>query len=357
MRTSDFDYELPEELISQKPASPRETARLLVLDRKNDAVRHAHVGDLPDFLRDGDVVVVNVSKVFKARLAGTVADPASPSPFAKATGDERLRRTKVELFLVRPEGKLWRALGKPGKKLAVGAKIRIARGFAATVARKDDDGTLLVDFGLGKEDVVRKADRYGQVPLPPYIKRSPAKPADYQTAYAKHVGSVAAPTAGFHLTKPLIADLKKRGVTFLEVTLHVGLGTFMPIRSERLDAHAMHAEWVEIPEATVRGILEAKAEKRRVVAIGTTTVRALEGAAARCGGRLCAWHGDVNIFITPGFRFRIVDALLTNFHLPKSTLLVLVSALAGRERILRAYREAVEHRYRFYSFGDAMLIA
>lgn len=341
MRTSDFDYELPEKLIAQKPASPRESARLLVLDRAKDAVTHAKVRDLPSFLRKGDVLVVNVSKVFKARLTGKLGDA---------------KKSEIELFLVRPEGKFWRALARPGRKLEHGSKISIARGFTATVQWKDADGSVLVGFGLPSETVIRKADRYGEVPLPPYIKRKPRTSAEYQTAYAKTVGSVAAPTAGFHLTKPLIAKLKKKGVEFLEVTLHVGLGTFLPIRSEDLEGHKMHAELVAIPEATVKAILKAKIERRRVIAVGTTTVRALEGAVQRCGGELCAWHGDVDLFISPGFRFKVVDALMTNFHLPKSTLLVLVSALAGRERILRAYKEAVKKRYRFYSYGDASLI-
>ncbi len=341
MRVSEFDYDLPESLIAQKPASPRESARLLVLDRVKDTVRHQHVKDLPDFLEKGDVLVVNVSKVFKARLAGTLDDS---------------KKTKVEVFLVRPEGKFWRALAKPGRKLAHGSKIMIARGFVATVEWKDTDGSLLVDFGLKKDEVIRLADKNGDVPLPPYITRKPKTPAEYQTAYAKHVGSVAAPTAGFHLTNALIAKLKKKGVLFLEVTLHVGLGTFLPIRADELDAHKMHSEWVEIPETTVQEILKAKIEKRRVIAVGTTTVRALEGAVQQCGGELCPWHGDVNIFIRPGFKFRVVDALMTNFHLPKSTLLVLVSALAGRPKILKAYSEAVKKKYRFYSYGDAMLI-
>lgn len=335
MRTSDFDYKLPEKLIAQKPASPRESARLLVLDRVKDKLTHAKVKDLPEFLRPGDVMVVNVSKVFKARLRGP----------------------GVELFLVRPEGRFWRALARPGRRLMPGSVIRIARGFAATVQWKESDGSVLVDFGLPRDAVIRKADRYGEVPLPPYIKRKPKSPAEYQTTYARSVGSVAAPTAGFHLTKPLMAKLKKMGVTFLEVTLHVGLGTFMPIRAEELEGHKMHAEQVMIPEKTVKEILKAKLEGRRVVAVGTTTLRALEGAVERCGGRLCAWHGDVDLFITPGFRFRVADALMTNFHLPQSTLLVLVSAFAGRERILRAYREAVKKKYHFYSYGDAMLIA
>ncbi len=341
MRAAEFEYDLPERLIAQKPASPRESARLLVLDRMKDALRHRHVRDLPEFLEKGDVLVVNVSKVFKARLTGKLNDA---------------RKTKVELFLVRPEGKFWRALAKPGRKLAHGSLIKIASGFVARVEWKDADGSILVDFGLKKDEVIRLADAHGEVPLPPYITRKPKTPAEYQTVYARHVGSVAAPTAGFHLTKPLIAKLKKKGVIFLEVTLHVGLGTFLPIRADDLEEHTMHAEWVEIPTKTVKEILKAKIEKRRVIAIGTTTARALEGAVQQCGGELCAWHGDVNLFIRPGFTFRVIDALMTNFHLPKSTLLVLVSALAGRPKILKAYKEAVKKKYRFYSYGDAMLI-
>ncbi|MFA5853556.1 MAG: tRNA preQ1(34) S-adenosylmethionine ribosyltransferase-isomerase QueA [Patescibacteria group bacterium] len=340
MRVSEFDYDLPESLIAQKPASPRESARLLVLDRAKDSIAHKHVKDLPDFLEAGDVLVVNVSKVFKARLAGTLDDT---------------KKTAVELFLVRPEGNFWRALARPGKKLQHGSKITIARGFVATVEWKDADGSILVDFGMKKDAVIKLADKNGEIPLPPYITRKP-RASEYQTAYAKSVGSVAAPTAGFHLTKALIAKLKKKGVTFLEVTLHVGLGTFLPIRADELDVHKMHAEWVEIPEKTVKEILKAKVASRRVIAVGTTTARALEGAVEACGGELCAWHGDVNIFIRPGFKFRVIDALMTNFHLPKSTLLVLVSTLAGRPRILKAYREAVKKKYRFYSYGDAMLI-
>jgi S-adenosylmethionine:tRNA ribosyltransferase-isomerase len=341
MRTSDFDYELPEKLIAQKPASPRESARLMVLDRTKDALRHLHVRDLPEVLRAGDVLVVNVSKVFKARLAGRLDDA---------------KRSEIELFLVRPEGKSWRALARPGRKLEPGSRIAVAKGFVGTVRWKESDGSVLVDFGLPAETVIRLADRHGEVPLPPYITRKPKSPAEYQTAYAKRVGSVAAPTAGFHLTKPLIAKLKKKGVEFLEVTLHVGLGTFMPIRSMSLADHKMHAEWVMIPEETVKGVMRAKVEGRRVIAVGTTTVRALEGASIACGGELCPWHGDVDLFITPGFRFKVVDALMTNFHLPKSTLLVLISALARRDKVLRAYEAAVKKKYRFYSYGDAMLI-
>lgn len=340
MSASDFDYELPENLISQQPAQPRESARLLVLDRTKDTTLHRTVRDLPEYLKAGDALVVNVSKVFNARLKGRLAKGP--------TG-------KIELFLVKPRGAHWQAIGKPGKKLVPGAQVKIADGFVATVIEKHPDGTLFIDFGLPKERVFELANLHGEIPVPPYIKRVPFS-SEYQTAYAKNEGSVAAPTAGFHLTPALIETLKEKGVEFHEVTLHVGLGTFMPIRSEKLDEHAMHSEWVEIPDATVAGILKAKLERRRVIAVGTTTVRALEGAAQRCGGELCAWHGEVNIFIKPGFEFRVIDALMTNFHLPKSTLLVLVSALAGRERVLAAYKEAVRMKYRFYSFGDAMLV-
>ncbi len=345
MKASEFDYELPEELIAQAPAEPRESAKLLVLDRTKDVLVHRQVKDLPDFLRAGDVLVVNTSKVFNARLKGRVGE------------------ARAELLLARPDGARWRAIGKPGKKLAPGAEVRIAKGFAAKVMKREEDGVLLVDFGLPKERVIELANAHGEIPVPPYIKRLPKNREEYQTVYARTEGSVAAPTAGFHLTAPLIAKLKERGVEFLEVMLHVGLGTFLPIRADDLEGHRMHSEWVEIPEATVAAILKAKVERRRVIAVGTTTMRALEGAVEKCGrlpagrqGELCAWHGEVDIFIVPGFEFKIVDALLTNFHLPKSTLLVLVSAFAGREKIARAYREAVKKRYRFYSFGDAMLI-
>lgn len=341
MRTSDFDYELPEKLIAQKPASPREAARLLVIDRKKDSFAHKKVKDLPEFFGAGDVIIVNNSKVFKARLLGRQSDA---------------NKTEIELFLVRPEGKFWRALARPGRKLSHGSTIAIARGFAARVESKDEDGSILVDFSLNRDEVIRLANAHGDVPLPPYITRKPKTSSEYQTAYARHVGSVAAPTAGFHLTKALIAKLKRKGVTFLEVTLHVGLGTFFPIRADELSEHRMHAEWVEIPEKTVAEILKAKIEKRRVIAVGTTTVRALEGAVKKCGAELCPWHGDVDIFITPGFKFRVVDALMTNFHLPKSTLLVLVSSFYHRDKILRAYMEAVKKKYRFYSYGDAMLL-
>lgn len=351
-KTSDFDYDLPHDRIAQFPANPHESAKLMVLNRTTGAIDHHAVGDLPIFFHKGDVVVVNNTKVFHARLHGTVDGK------------------RVEVFLIRPlAGNTWLALGKPGKKILTGATILIADNFACTIIEKNSDGTFIVSFTLLPEEVINQANIYGEIPTPPYIKTTP-KDSDYQTIYAKYVGSVAAPTAGFHLTKNILKTLKNTGVTTLEITLHVGLGTFIPIKSEILETHTMHSEWVEITQKVANQINEAKVKHQRVIAIGTTTVRTLEGVAALYNGTLTQYRGDVNLFITPGFRFNIIDAMLTNFHLPKSTLIVLISAFAcppetassdagrrdGREHVLDAYKEAVNTNYRFYSFGDAMLI-
>jgi S-adenosylmethionine:tRNA ribosyltransferase-isomerase len=285
-------------------------------------------------------VVVNNTKVFNARLRATLL-PSSAS---------------VEFFLIRPTtGNTWQAIGKPGKKFQVGTLVTIAPDFTATVIQTSDDGTFTVSFPYPPDQVIAKANIYGLIPIPPYIKKQP-KPGDYQTVYAKEEGSVAAPTAGFHLTPTLLSQLKKNHITVLEITLHVGLGTFLPIKTINLEDHVMHSEWVHISESVAHTINEAKRQGRRVIAIGTTTVRALEGISQLNGGSLKEYSGDVNLFIAPGYQFNIIDGLLTNFHLPQSTLLVLVAALAGRTRILNAYREAVDRGYRFYSFGDAMLL-
>ncbi len=340
LKTSDFHYNLPLDRIAQSPIEPREKAKLMVVGRKGGKLIHKHVSDFPDLLKKGDVLVVNNTKVFHARLKGTLD-----------TGKT------VELFLIRPlTNNTWLAIGKPGKKLLPCTHVTIKSDFVAVIKEKHSDGTLLVTFNLPKDDVVTLANKFGEVPVPPYIHKIP-KDSDYQTVYAKFVGSVAAPTAGFHLTKPLLEQIKEKGVTVLEITLHVGLGTFMPIKSDSLNAHVMHSEWVEVKPDVANYINGAKREGRRIVAVGTTTVRTLEGVAAMNNGSIQAYSGDVNLFIQPGFKFKIIDALLTNFHLPKSTLIVLVSAFANRELILKAYNEAVAHAYRFYSFGDAMLIA
>lgn len=336
---SDFNYTLPRTFIAQSPASPRESARLMVLNRQNKTIHHYYVSDLPTFFRRGDVLVVNNTKVFRARLHGTTDGKS------------------VELFLIRPAGDTrWQALGKPGKKMSVGKQIFVAKNFVATVLGKHSDGTLTVDFRLSATETIARANQFGEVPVPPYIKTIP-KASDYQTSYAKREGSVAAPTAGFHFTPAILKTLKKKGVEIVAITLHVGLGTFLPIKTETIEEHAIHSEWVDVSKKAAETINRAKEENRRIVAVGTTTVRTLEGVAKLYHGKLRAYEGDVRLFITPGYQFLVVDSMVTNFHLPKSTLIVLVSGFSGREFILKAYKEAIEKNYRFYSFGDAMLIA
>ncbi len=329
MLTSDFDYHLPKELIAQKPKKPRDSSRLLVLDRRASRIRHQHFYDLPKFLKKGDLLIFNDTKVFKARLL----------------------EDGIEIFLLRPIDKFcWHVLAKPGRKLKIGTKVRLGKKLFCEVKEKKADGLIIVKFNQPAKTVLSFCQKAGHIPVPPYIKMEPSKLSDYQTIYAKHLGSVAAPTAGFHFTPSLTKKLKKMGVKTAFVTLHVGLGTFRPVKTEKVEEHQMHSEWVEISASTAASINQAKKEGRRVIAVGTTTVRALEGTA---GSTFC---GDINLFITPGFKFKIIDALITNFHLPKSTLLMLVSAFAGRPKILRAYQQAVKKNYRFFSFGDAMLI-
>jgi len=338
-----FDYELPAELIAQEPAEPRDASRLLVLDRATGALEDRGFSDLVELLRPGDCLVANRSRVIPARLLG-VSDGGRP----------------VELLFLRPVGgERWEAMVRPGRRCRVGARIEVASGAAhAHVVGEGREGARVVEVD-GPWPLRELLERHGLPPLPPYIARHDApKPEDrerYQTVYAREDGSVAAPTAGLHFTPELLARLEHRGVAVHYLTLHVGPGTFRPLRGERLEEHHLEPEPIEIPDATARAIDEARRERRRVIAVGTTTTRALEWAAADGGVR--PGRGDADLFIRPGHRFRIVDALITNFHLPRSSLLVLVSALAGREVILGAYRHAVEARYRFYSYGDAMLIA
>jgi S-adenosylmethionine:tRNA ribosyltransferase-isomerase len=371
MLTTDFDFELPEERIAQTPIEPRDHSRLMTVDRRTHDVHHKHFYDVVDFLKAGDVLVWNNSKVFKARLHGRVLLDEATDGLKQTTGavnspytDVILNTPVVEVFLVRPMENLgvWKVLAKPGKKLRLGMKVVFAEDFVAEVMCKEKDGTLLVQFNEDDVNVRAKANKYGEVPLPPYISNEKAKGVAssiddrYQTVYAKAEGSVAAPTAGFHFTPELIEKLKAKGVEFAEVTLHVGLGTFLPIKSDTVEEHQMHAEWVEVTSKNANIINLAKREGRRVVAVGTTSVRTLEGVYQTCG-ELKAFCGDINIFITPGFEFKVIDAMITNFHLPKSTLIMLVSAFVGdREFTLECYKKAVEAKYRFYSFGDAMVI-
>ncbi len=350
MQLDDCDYELPSELIAQHPAKVRDRARLLVLDRTRDTLIHAHVHDLVKLLTPNDLLVLNDTKVFPARLVGR--RPGSGG--------------KVEILLVRREGpRRWRALVKPSHRLAVGAEVVFDESdWRGVVGERDAAGMRSVEF-RGGGSIRTWLARCGRVPLPPYIARHdggmepPAGEIDdrrrYQTVYARHSGSVAAPTAGLHFTRTLLHRLQAGGVEIYPITLHVGPGTFRPLRSALVEIHTMDAEQYRIDPAVARAIEAGKAAGKRVVAVGTTTTRALESATDQ-KGRMVHLEGDATLFIYPGYRFKMADGLLTNFHLPRSTPLLLVMALAGREQTLVAYREAIARRYRFYSYGDAMLI-
>jgi S-adenosylmethionine:tRNA ribosyltransferase-isomerase len=339
-RTADFDYELPAELIAQSPAEPRDSARLLVLNRSNERPEHRVVRDLDQLLRPGDLLVANRSRVWPARLIGRRSDSGG----------------RVEALLLRQDSAgAWQALVKPGRRLRPGTRVafeREGRRVEALVgARQSDGGRLLSVLAPAESNDLLTV---GETPLPPYIQGWSGDPERYQTVFADRPGSAAAPTAGLHFTPRLLSCLAERGVRFETITLHVGTDTFRPIRAELIEEHELHAEWAEVPAELLAAAAETRRRGGRVVAVGTTAVRALESAAT------CAtstgWSGWTRLFIRPGYRFQLVDALITNFHLPRSSLLLLVSALAGRERILAAYREAVAQRYRFYSFGDAMLL-
>ena len=336
--TSIFDYNLPQERIAQQSVEPRDHSRLLVLDRSTGAWSHHHFFEIGSFLRPGDLLVINETKVFNARLTG------------------RVGKVEMEVFLLRPDGDGWLALARPGRKLRVSETITFIDGRTCVVTKKHDDGTVRLDFHTPADEVLAWTDHVGSIPVPPYVSVIPSSSDQYQTVYAKHVGSVAAPTAGFHFTRELMEQLRSTGIQFATVTLHVGLGTFRPIKTDTIEAHDIHEEWIDVPQETQRLIAETKKKGGHVIAVGTTTARALESDVK---------SGFTNIFITPGYRFKTIDGLITNFHLPKSSLLVLVSAFAGehhtdpdegRRIVLDAYRDAIDQKYRFYSFGDAMLI-
>jgi len=355
MRTVDFDFELPPGLIAQHPASKRDESRLLVLHRNGNHVEHRRFPDLLEFLHPGDVLVLNNSRVIPARLRGINAK----------TGG------KFEVLLLDENAPNdWWSMMRPGKNARIGTQIVFCNAdgkpddVRAAVAETNYEGRRRLKFS-GTPDISRELDRLGEVPLPPYIQRHGQLPTDkerYQTVFAKTGGSVAAPTAGLHFTPELLEQIRARGVQICFITLHVGPGTFQPVKTESLAAHKMHEERFELSEETANLISAAKNSGRRVIATGTTTVRVLESVAAQSAGKLNVHKGKTGIFIHPPFSFRVVDALLTNFHLPRSTLLMLVSAFAapgetrGREMILRAYAEAIRERYRFFSYGDAMLV-
>jgi S-adenosylmethionine:tRNA ribosyltransferase-isomerase len=348
VQTSDFDYTLPHELIAQVPELRRDQSRLLVVDRGAKIISHRHFYDLPSCLKAGDVLVLNNSKVIPARL--------------RARNRETGGKFEV-LLLEEVANNDWWAMMKPGKRARRGTSLEVqdragnSSGFAAIVRDLNEEGHRRLLFS-GRGDILEALEELGEMPLPPYIVRKEQNLSDseqYQTIYAQAPGSVAAPTAGLHFTTDLLANVREKGVKVCFVTLHVGLGTFSPIKSDDLGGHVMHYESYEIPAETAGAIREAKKSGRRVIAVGTTTMRVLESGSA-------AGRGRTNLFIRPPYQFKVVDALVTNFHLPRSTLLVLVSAFAapgseeGRELILRAYREAIAERYRFFSYGDAMLI-
>ncbi len=337
MKTSDFDYDLPEELIAQTPIEPRDASRLLYYNRAEDAVRHLHFRDLTEILRPGDLLVRNNTRVLPARMYGF-------TPYGGRVEVLLLkRRTLTE----------WEVLVKPGKKAREGVELVFSEELSLTVKGRTGEGERIVEFHYDGvfEDII---SRLGEMPLPPYIHEKLSDRERYQTVYSKVDGSAAAPTAGLHFTPELLERLKAKGVEVADVLLHVGLGTFRPVKADELTEHHMHSEYYEIDEENAEKINSAKREGRRVIAVGTTSVRTLESVADE-NGFVRACRGNTEIFIYPGYRFRCVEGLITNFHLPKSTLVMLVSAFLGREKTLDLYRLAVEEKYRFFSFGDACL--
>ena len=340
MNVKDYDYDLPEELIAQDPLEDRSSSRLMVLDRQTGDVEHRHFTDILEYLHPGDCLVINNTKVIPARLFGVKEDT----------------QAKIEVLLLkRKENDIWETLVKPGKKAKPGTKLVFGDGLlTAEVVDVVEEGNRLIQFhydGIFEEIL----DQLGQMPLPPYITHQLKDKNRYQTVYAKYAGSAAAPTAGLHFTKELLQKVKDMGVDIAEVTLHVGLGTFRPVKVENVLDHHMHSEFYMVSQEAADKINRAKESGHRVIAVGTTSTRTLEAAADE-NGRLHETSGWTEIFIYPGYQFKVIDALITNFHLPQSTLVMLVSALAGREHVLHAYEIAVKERYRFFSFGDAMLI-
>ena len=340
MKTSDFYYDLPKELIAQDPLKDRSSSRLLHLSMEDGSIEHRHFTDILEYLDPGDCLVINDTKVIPARLYGHKEDTGA----------------LVEILLLkRKENDIWECLAKPGKKLKSGARIVFGDGrLKGSIVDVIEDGNRLIRFeyeGIFEEIL----DALGEMPLPPYITHKLEDKNRYQTVYAKHEGSAAAPTAGLHFTEELLEQVKAHGVSIAHVTLHVGLGTFRPVKVEDVEKHHMHSEFYVVEEDQAKLINETRKNGGNVIAVGTTSCRTLESAAGE-DGVLRSGSGWTDIFIYPGYRFKIVDALITNFHLPESTLLMLVSAIAGKDRIMKAYEEAVKERYRFFSFGDAMLI-
>lgn len=345
LMTSDFYYDLPEELIAQHPLEKRDSSRLMVIDRKDGSIEHKHFYDICDYLKAGDVLVINDSKVIPARLYGHV---------------EGREDAKIELLLLKSHGlNVWETLVKPGKRAKIGSSLVFGDGILkGKIIDIVEEGNRLIEFEYDTEkysNIYEILHIIGLMPLPPYITEKLTDNSRYQTVYAREEGSAAAPTAGLHFTPELLEKIRAMGVEIVPVMLHVGLGTFRPVKADRIDEHIMHTEHFSVPESSARIINERKAQGGRIICVGTTSCRTIESVADE-NGFVPAGEGDTGIFIYPGYKFKAVDALITNFHLPESTLLMLVSAFYSREKMMEAYRCAVEEKYRFFSFGDAMLI-
>jgi len=340
MNTKDFFYDLPQELIAQIPLTQRDSSRLMVLSLSDDQIQHKHFYDIIDYLQPNDCLIMNDSKVLPARIFGV-----------KETG------SVIELLLLKNRGNdIWECLVKPGKRARVGARLKISEALSCEVVEVLDDGNRLVHFDYSSDrNIYEILDEVGTMPLPPYIKEKLEDQGRYQTVYAKELGSAAAPTAGLHFTDELLKKIKKKGVSIGYVTLHVGLGTFRPVQVDDVENHKMHSESYFVPDETIKLIKKTKENGGRIISVGTTSARTLESAYDYDGNCIKPF-GDTEIFIYPGYRFKMIDGLITNFHLPESTLIMLVSALAGKEKVLNAYETAVKEKYRFFSFGDAMLI-
>ena len=340
MKTVDFYYDLPKELIAQTPLEPRDSSKMMVMNRNDGSISHKHFCDIIDELQEGDCLILNDSRVLPARIFGQKEDTGAMVEF---------------LMLRQIENNTWETLAKPGKKAKIGTSFTFGDGvMTATVRDVTEEGNRIVEF-FCDENIYTALDKIGQMPLPPYITEKLQDKERYQTVYSNELGSAAAPTAGLHFTKELLKKIEDKGIKIGYVTLHVGLGTFRPVKVDNITEHKMHSEHYEIPEATAKLIEETKANGKRVIAVGTTSCRTLESVAEK-HGKIVPCHGFTDIFIYPGFEFKVLDGLVTNFHLPESTLIMLVSAFSGYENTMNAYKVAVEEKYRFFSFGDSMMI-
>ena len=341
MLKKDFWYDLPKELIAQEPANPRDSARLMVLDRSNGSITHRIFRDLPEYLNPGDVLVVNNSKVLPARLMGIKVPTGAV----------------CEVLLLRQaHGDTWECLARPGRRMQAGTRLTFGDGtLTAEVEETLPDGNKLVHFYYNTQTLYEKLDEFGKMPLPPYITKQLEDQSQYQTVYARELGSAAAPTAGLHFTPELLDTIRAKGVKIVEVTLHVGLGTFRPVSEDDIEDHQMHTEWYCVEEEAAAAICTAREAGHRVIAVGTTSCRTLEAVWARYG-KIVPCSGTTDIFLYPGVELHAIDGLVTNFHLPESTLMMLISAFATREMVMNAYQEAIKEEYRFFSFGDSMLL-